>query len=218
MSHLKTTLKNMTNAKRIISKIIKDTPMETQFTDETLLELMNYHPRKEKVTDIEYFIIKLDETFKTPTLYIKTKTHEDSVSWNTCIINLFGKYDSTKDHILDVGSAFRLITFDNKHKEFVNAQIIDGVGICSHCKTACGKGKEKKFHVDHHIIPYIDIFNKFISENSINISSIILKKEGINYYLESISLAEKWKSYHNDRVTYRILCETCNMSFGCKSI
>jgi hypothetical protein len=47
MSHLKATLKNMTNAKRIISKIIKDTPMETQFTDETLLELMNHHPRKE---------------------------------------------------------------------------------------------------------------------------------------------------------------------------
>jgi len=219
MSCLKTTLKNVTNAKRVIRPILDAAAFDVRFEDSILLSLMEHHPDKEKVKDIEYFVKKLEGVYNKPALYIKTKTNDEvTVSWITCIDNLFGKYTPRENQIKDVKSAFRHKTYDDKHKDFVDAHTEHGVGTCGNCGVLCGLGRETKLHVDHHIVPYIDIFNSFVADNGIDLLSTGIKKEGINYYLEDASLAEKWISYHNERVTYRILCASCNVKFGRNSV
>ena len=219
MSCLRTTLINVTNAKRVIQSILGAAAFDVRFEDPTLLSLMEHHPDKDKVKDIVYFMKKREGVYNTPALYIKTITNEHTtVSWITCIDSLFGKYDARDNKIKDVKSAFRFVTYDDKHKEFVGAHTERGVGTCGNCGVLCGIGREMKLHVDHHMIPYIDIFNAFVVDNRIDLFSTSIKKEGINYYLEDASLAEKWLSYHNERATYRILCASCNTRFGRNSV
>jgi hypothetical protein len=217
-STLQTLLKNLTNGKKIVGDWLKEKPLNVEFMDDRISELMTYHPNN-KVLDPEYFIIRLS-AYNQRTLFFRNKDadDEDSVSYVCCIQQLFGKYNRADDEKCAVKKAFR--PYDDFRKEFYNKNTHEDKGICSNseCGKECGRLTDRKIHVDHCDIPFVRILEDYIRINKIDLSSICIYWEGMNPKLCDKELEKDWLAYHNSIVKYRILCETCNMSFGDKSM
>jgi hypothetical protein len=218
-SYLINTLKNVTAGKRLITAILNEKEVGETFSDTIIKDLMKFHPNG-KVKDPEYFVIRFSNTYKQRTLYFKPYDgDEDSVSYVACIENLFGKYKRDKKEELETVKAFRFATFDDVHRKFFKENTIDGIGICSNptCKKECAYHLETKLHIDHCDRSFKSILEEFIAANKIILSTVPIYWDGMNPILSDSDLISKWQIFHNKRVKYRILCGSCNSSFGEKS-
>jgi len=213
----KKSLKNMTTANKIVASWLAPYLVDEYFMDDRIIQLLSYHPAH-KAHELEYLVIRIEPTFKTRQLCFKniSDPDEDSISYKSCIQNLFGRFCPIKASDMNIKQAFR-IAISPYRCEFLRAHSTDGVSNCEHCDIICGKGTETPLHVDHVNIPFKRILADFLTSEHIDYSSIIVKHIGCNTHLADDYLKERWVSYHDSIVKYRILCGPCNTSFGADS-
>ena len=75
---LKQIFRNKTNGRKVLRAMITSRQEGEKFRDETLLELLTYHPEAEEKgvlhpSDVEYLVVRPHALFKTATLYFKSK-------------------------------------------------------------------------------------------------------------------------------------------------
>ena len=126
--------------------------------------------------------------------------------WN--IRNLFGKY---KPDGKDVEIALRTEIHDGTKKQFWLQNAANQT--CENCKE-----KTDKLATDHYPISYKQILDTFLaSENLENHLSTLQVYETQDNELRLVDrdFAKRWLTFHDERATYRLLCKSCNSSFGC---
>jgi len=218
MSNLKKECKNMTNANKFISNILKSCNNDQNIENIIILELIKYHPTKQiKIDDIEWLKMKKRPPFNTEALFYKYKNNEkvDDISWKLCIKNLYGNYNRDKEYENDVNSGFRNESHIGTKKQFFidNTKLIEGkfMGVCNNCKIVTSD-----ITTDHYPLPYKEILNIFINENNIKLIDIdIFENENFEIRMKNYELANKWRIYHDNLANYRLLCKSCNSHFGC---
>ena len=83
-------------------------------------------------------------------------------------------------------------------------------GICDHCSL-----ETQHITVDHFGICYKEIIDRFMNSNSITLENIeIYENDKNTLKLKDIELCSNWKKHHDSIATYRMLCKSCNSSFG----
>ena len=208
---LKSVLKNRTQGKKTCGDILKTYPIGELFNHPTISAVLEFHPEKD-TSELEYCVMRLGEIYRTPTLFYKCPGYEEtSISWITCIENLFEKFNSARNHIRDVTQAMR-IAITEQTRTFRTANTEDGCSLCKLCNMLCGPGTEKVLHVDHHIIPFKFILEQFCKESALDLTTV----EVVDSLLADTELRQRWETHHAELATYQILCKSCNLTKGCK--
>lgn len=79
------------------------------------------------------------------------------------------------------------------------------INFCQCChKTLTSKDVQ----VDHYPVPFCDIVNDFMNEQSLTYDTITDDEKGKNI---EWSILNDFSSYHNDRAQYRLTCQECNV-------
>lgn len=206
---LKTELKNMTNGIKIVSRLLRTFDLNQKFNNEMIEYLLTFHPEK-NIKKVEYLIL-IPNIYKDKTLYLKSVDDKDmlDISWINCIKNLFGNFDAEKDKKQCIISSFRnCISNDLQNFKSSNKKKDENY-ICSECSIVV-----KECDVDHYPTVFSEILDKFINLENISIDNIQIKDDGILYVLSDKNLSNKFKKYHNDTASYRILCKKCNRTNG----
>lgn len=214
---LKRRCKNMTQANKYVANTLKKIKDGEIVDDIIIIELVKYHPTKKiDVDNVEWFKMQKRPPYNTLALFYKYKNseNEDDISWKLCIRNLYGKHDKNKEHKNDIRSAFRTESHFGTKQQFHNNNtvIINNkfVGICNNCNI-----QTDNIATDHHNLSYKQIFDDFIKINKIKLHEIdIFEDENNMIRIKDKKLARKWLKYHDSRAVYRLLCNSCNCSFG----
>lgn len=194
------------NGRKMITAKIKSYPMYSEFNDELLETLLRFHPTK-NITDIEYLIIKPHEIFRSRTLYFKKpNSPEDNVSYKLCIQNVFGQYNSVSNHKANKVSSFRNAISNTKRHIFQS-------NLKSKCCEQCGEYTDKP-HIDHYKISFKQILEQFLHQSDLKIETIDTYYEKSQHHIADKSLKEEFIDYHDELVTYKLLCADCNISNG----
>jgi hypothetical protein len=215
--NLKNKLKNFTNGKKYITNIIEKYNENEKVDNIELLELLQYHPTKHiNIENIDYLIMKIRKPFNKLALFYKYKYNEkeDDISYILCIKNLFGKYDRDKHYEEDVMTAFRNESHVGSKKQFFihNTIIRDDLfyGICENCKI-----ETSNISTDHFPFPYKQLFSNFMKKENIILSNIEIYENDVNEIkIKNEELANKFRIFHDEHASYRLLCKSCNSHFG----
>ena len=214
---LKSKLKNVTNGKKYITDIIGKYKDNEKINNTEILKLLQYHPTKHiNIENIDYLIVKIRSPYNTLALYYKYKNNEkeDDISYISCIKNLFNKYNKDKHYEDDVMKAFRNESHIGSKKQYFidNTKIKNDLfyGICKNCKI-----ETSNITTDHYPIPYKQIFQKFIQKEIITISDIEIYENNVNELrIKNEELSNNFIIFHDEIAEYRLLCKSCNSSFG----
>ena len=111
-------------------------------------------------------------------------------------------------------TAFRNESHVGSKKQFFihNTIIIDDLfyGICENCKI-----ETSNISTDHFPIPYKQLFSNFIKEENIILSNIEIYENDVNEIrIKNEELANKFRIFHDEHASYRLLCKSCNSHFG----
>lgn len=213
---IKKSFKNLTNGTKAITIIINNQPINIHFRNEEIELLLKQHPNKEKITDIEYLVVKIRPPYNKKSLYVKNTSddEEQDVSYKYCLKSLYGKYskeDNNRDRII---RAFRdTIGNSKKRKFFLKSDYNiddDGnyIGLCNNCK------KTDKIHIDHYILSFQQILDEFIQKQTITFSKLEVYEDNNLYEFTNKKIKEDWIIFHDEKVEYRLLCPSCNMSLS----
>jgi hypothetical protein len=198
--------KNITNAKKYFSNLLKQYEENINFNNNEILELLEYHPTKDiKKENIEYLVMKKRPPYYKLALYYKIDNILDDISYIECLKVLYNKYNKEDNIIYDINQAFRNISDRGTKKDFK----LNNNNICTNCNI-----KTDKLETDHYPIPYKKILDDFIKDNNINLPKLKYKKINNFYYLDDKSLSNKFLNYHDKIAKYRLLCKSCNCHFG----
>ena len=217
MSSLKSTCKSMTQANKFVSDIIFSYTTDENTENIFIKELVQYHPTKNiEIDNLEWLKIKTRPPYNKKALFYKYKNNDkpDDISWKLCIRNLYGKYQGSKEYEKDIKNAFRNESnIGTKKKYSLNNTIMKNnarFGKCCNCNI------ETQFiTTDHYPIPYKKILSDFIENNNIKISDIEIYENTFNTLkIKDKTLSKKWLKYHDQTAKYRLLCGSCNSSFG----
>ena len=86
--------KNITNAKKYFSNLLKQYEENINFNNNELLELLEYHPTKDiKKENIEYLVMKKRPPYYKLALYYKINNKLDDISYIECLKVLYNKYN-----------------------------------------------------------------------------------------------------------------------------
>lgn len=210
---LKQIFRNKTNGRKVLRAMITSRQEGEKFRDETLLELLTYHPEAEEKgvlhpSDVEYLVVRPHAMYKTPTLYFKSKqnTDEDDISGKNCVFNLFNGYKPPNER-WKLTRAFRGAIFDGARQQFLfdNAVRMDDgkyVGVCANCKNNGGA-------VDHYPTPFVQLMNEFLDKNTVDV-----EYNGHDWEVDDPVKKKEWVDYHDSKASFRILCQHCNSKFG----
>ena len=199
--------KNITNAKKYFSKLLKQYNENINFNNNEILELLEYHPTKNiKKENIEYLVMKKRPPYYKLALYYKINNNLDDISYIECLKVLYNKYNKEDNIIYDINQAFRNISERGTKKDF---KLNNNNNICTNCNI-----KTDKLETDHYPIPYKKILDDFIKDNNINLPKLKYKKINNQYYLDDKTLSNKFLNYHDKTAKYRLLCKSCNCHFG----
>lgn len=214
---LRSVLKNVTNGKKTVKAWLDEYTINAQFTDDRIKQLLAYQPSG-KANNVEYMVIRKDE-YNQRTLYFKNadSVDEDSISWNKCVENLFGRYNCTSADKKERLKAFRNAIHDVFQCEFKQSHTVNGVGVCTHCGASCGSNTDRPLHVDHVDTSFNKLLQLFLESERVELAQVTIRQVGMEPYLSDSTMLDRWRDWHNSRVTYRILCKHCNESFGDKS-
>lgn len=214
---LKIKLKNVTNGRKYITNLIEKHKDNEKINNTEILHLLQYHPTKHiNIENIDYLTIKMRKPYNTLALYYKYKNSEkeDDISYVLCIKNLFNKYQKDKHYEEDVMCAFRNESHIGTKKQYFinNTKIINDLfyGICENCKI-----ETCNITTDHYPTPYIQIFQNFVKKENIIISYIEIYENDVNELrIKNEELSNKFINFHDENAKYRLLCKSCNSSFG----
>ena len=198
--------KNITNAKKYFSNLLKQYDENINFNNNELLELLEYHPTKDiKKENIEY-LVRVKGLYNKLILNYKYKNKDlETISYQECLKVLYNKYNKEDNIIYDINQAFRNISDRGTKKDFK----LNNNNICTNCNI-----KTDKLETDHYPIPYKKILDDFIKDNNINLPKLKYKKINNFYYLDDKTLSNKFLNYHDKIAKYRLLCKSCNCHFG----
>ena len=216
-TNLKIKLKNVTNGKKYVTDIIEKYKKNEIVNNIVILELLQYHPTKRiHIENIEYLIVRLRKPFNNLALYYKYKDHdiEDDISYILCIKNLFGKYNENTQYEKDVLAAFRNESHVGSKKQYFinNTKIKDNsfYGICKHCQI-----ETKNITTDHFPTSYKNIFSNFLLLENIILSNVEIDESDTNEIkIKNQEFAIKFRIFHDEHASYRLLCKSCNSHFG----
>lgn len=216
MNNLKAKLKNQTNGRKYITGKLNTYAINAIVDDQDILELLQYHPTKPiNIENIDYLQLRIHPSYKTRTLYYKYKNADiDDIAYVQCIANLFGKYKRDKQYEKDVMTALREEShIGTKHQFFIdNTKLVDGqyIGYCANCNITTSK-----ITTDHYPITYQEILDRFILAEGIILSEQDIYETSNNVIrLKNEDFAEKWRTFHDNNATYRLLCKSCNSKNG----
>ena len=205
---LKTEFKNLSQGTKKITSIITNQNINIPFHDDLLEQLVNCHPTKGKIRDIDYLIVRIRPPYNKKALYIKNKDDEkeDDVSYKNCLRNLFGKFNNGKDNYDRILQAFRDTISETKRKDFfLNSNY-------KHCQDC---GLSNAINIDHFELPFQEIVDKFIFENNIDFCRIKVFENSSNLYeFEDKKLQQEWVQFHDEKAKFQFLCKSCNSSNG----
>jgi len=202
--------KNITNAKKYFSKLLKQYNENINFNNNEILELLEYHPTKNiKKENIEYLVMKKRPPYYKLALYYKIDDNLDDISYIECLKVLYNKYNKEDNIIYDINQAFRNISERGTKKDFKLLALQNNNNICTNCNI-----KTDKLETDHYPIPYKKILDDFIKDNNINLPKLKYKYINNQYYLDDKTLSNKFLNYHDKTAKYRLLCKSCNCHFG----
>jgi len=198
--------KNITNAKKYFSNLLKQYDENINFNNNELLELLEYHPTKDiKKENIEY-LVRVKGLYNKLILNYKYKNKDlETISYQECLKVLYNKYNKEDNIIYDINQAFRNISDRGTKKDFK----LNNNNICTNCNI-----KTDKLETDHYPIPYKKILDDFIKDNNINLPKLKYKRINNIYYLDDKTLSNKFLNYHDKIAKYRLLCKSCNCHFG----
>jgi hypothetical protein len=200
MIQLKNKFKYMTHARKHISILMKSFKKDELIQNELIRELVKYHPTK-KIKDEYDLMMKIRPPHNKLSLYYRNNETGgiDDISWILCIRNLYGKYNQSKEREKDIISAFRFESNYGTKWDFKkqNTYISNNkyIGHCQYCNKITNN-----IDVDHYPTPFKRILQNFVELYEVN--------------LKDKKLASKWLEYHDNIAQYRILCKSCNCSFG----
>lgn len=135
----------------------------------------------------------------------------DSVSWVWCIDNIYktkSKSIAPKRVPKVFCNAFRTTIHDTARLNFKNNDPYATMGKCVNCDVV----DRDNVHIDHKDIPFRDILDSFLQDNSLDVERSIVK-DGMCYRLNG-DVRDKWIEYHDKRATFQSLCGQCNMRKG----
>jgi hypothetical protein len=219
--------KNITNAKKYFSNLLKQYNENINFNNNEILELLEYHPTKDiKKENIEYLVMKKRPPYYKIALYYKINNKLDErdsganphingtssvsdISYIECLKVLYNKYNKEDNIIYDINQALRNISERGTKKDYKLLALQNNNNICTNCNI-----KTNKLETDHYPIPYKKILDDFIKDNNINLPKLKYKKINNIYYLDDKTLSNKFLNYHDKTAKYRLLCKSCNCHFG----
>jgi len=212
MEELKTKLKNIQNGTKYITNIINIQELNQEFKNEELELLLKNHPNIEGkgLKELEYLKVKLISPYNTRGLYIKSlnSEYEEDISYKKCIKNLFGKYDLNDNKYDKIKQMFRSIIYEGCRRIYYMENTINGEGECENCN------KNELVDIDHYKISFQQILDSYLKFKDINDILEEIKIESNQLCLNNENINEEWKKYHDSIVDYRLLCRSCNSSFG----
>jgi len=213
---IKKTFKNLTNGTKHITTIISNQPINIPFRNEEIELLLKQHPNKEKITDIEYLIVKIRPPYNTKSLYVKNINDdlEEDVSYKYCLKSLYGKYSKENNNRDRIIRAFRdTISNSKKRKFFLDTEYnIDDngnyIGICENCK------KNDKIHIDHFMVSFQQILDDFVKHRIVSFLNLEVYENNNLYEFTDKKISEDWINFHDEKAEYRVLCPSCNISLS----
>lgn len=210
--------KNMTQCKKYIREKIKTFNPNTELNDKEILELIQNHPTKKiNIENIEWVKMLPRPPYNKLALFYKYKCNDkiDDISWDLCIRNKYGNYNKDNEYRNDVKSSLRNeIHNGTKSKYFLNNAINKNgnyIGICKNCNI-----QTTDITTDHYPIPFKDILDTFLTSKSLVLDNIqIYENSNFELKVKDKDLCKLWTTYHDNIAKYRLLCKSCNSSFGC---
>ena len=201
---------NIFQSKQRIKRVFFD-KMEADYTfkNKSLEALVKHHPTK-IINEVEYFVYRIKGNGK-KLLFMKTKDYDEStIGLNACLENYFGRHDERKTYLINIKYAFRQAISDGKRETYLQEHTTDGMGICEHCKA------KTHMAIDHYPISFKKILSDFLLCEGLKIETLeyIRCPEENIIKLKDLELKQKWIDYHENIVTYRCLCKSCNSRFG----
>lgn len=196
--------------KRIRDKFFDKIEPNYIFKNKSLEALVQYHPTK-TINEVEYFVYRIKGQGK-KILFMKTVGYDEStIGLNTCLENYFDRYDERKTFLINIKYAFREAISNGKRETYLRENTTDGIGICEHCKA-------KTFMaIDHYPLSFKKILADFLLREGLKLEDLeyIRCMEDNIIKLKDLELKSKWIDYHENLVSYRCLCKSCNSKFGC---
>ena len=148
MSIVKYNCKNMTQANKYVSSIIKSLQEDVMIEDSAIKELILYHPTKQ-LNDIEWLKMKIRPPFNRLSLTYKKNGQEDDISWKLCVRNLY-------ENIPQMKNTKKIL---NKHLGLKYTKVLKVsffiqntkccIGLCDECKIST-----RDITIDHYPTPY----------------------------------------------------------------
>lgn len=209
----------MTHAKKRVRSIINNVEINKEFLNDELINVLLHHPdqRVQKKENVEYLLVKYHHQWiSTRSLYIKTKgNEEDSISWNHCIRNMFGKFDNRKRTLKHVKQAFRQEVEGTSRRDFFYTKLDDvekigtsWYGTCEQCKT------RKIISSDHKGYPFKMILKDFLNLEQKKEEDVSVHDDNGLHRISNRELAKKWVKFHDDKAEWQFLCRSCNSKNG----
>lgn len=183
-------------------------PSDTYY--QFLCDLLNNHTEKESKigVGINHFEITLSPKFKdTYWLIHRIDGSVVDVSYNHCC--KFKERPITRS----LTDAMRYSVKDMT----INFKTSKSILSCNKCHNSTLKYKE--YHVDH-ILPFVDLYNKFMSSNTLSIPTVFNESDCniACFRPDDCEFETNWIIFHNNNATLQILCKTCNLQKGKKRI
>lgn len=203
--------KNATKGKKIAKDIIDGVSLKTPFNHKELINLLQFHPRREiDIDKIEHLMVKIKPPYNGKSLYYKLLDSDmlENISYVDCLKNLYSRKPINLDKKLEQRKllVFRMEVF-NKH---VRDEIYARDKVCQLC------GNKEDLCLDHFEVSFKSIIEEFLNEEDITLKDIEIKyiDEETDYRLKDRNLRDRWCAFHNLKANYRVLCRKCNSSMG----
>jgi len=218
MPGLKDTCPTLTTAKKHVREILSSYTDGSIIDNQLIIDLMAHHPTKPIEKErLEYLKYKKTPPYYKLGIYYKHKDMEteDDISWHLAIRNLYGKYNEERQSIDKVMRALRFeIGTGTKSSFFLSNTTDTNDGREAECANCRKQLHPPDICVDHYPIPFKKILEDFIQNESLELNRLEIYECDNVLKLKDSELAERWRRYHDDKARYRILCNSCNSSFG----
>jgi hypothetical protein len=216
MSILKQKCSNMSQGNKFIGNIINEYNENEIINNPIIKDIIKYHPTKNiNVNNLEWIKMLKRKPYNKLALYYKYNDSNiiDDISWRMCIRNIFGKWKKENDKLNNIKTTFRNEMHSGSRRDYLinNTKLINNsyTGICVNCNK-----ETNKINIDHYPKPFKIILDDFIKSNNIILDNLDVKENNNSLLFNNRNLAEKWKTYHDNNASYRILCQSCNSHFG----